>query len=100
LTFLQDTINKSFEIIKCYQKSKKQSDKIMCANLVEDLRNCKSGLINLKETYIQDIKFCCDIDTLLQMIEAKLSESSSYIPPPPPSSVFSSDSAEYVLEEE
>jgi hypothetical protein len=102
LTFLQDTINKSFEIIKCYQKSKKQSDKIMCTNLVEDLRNCKCGLVNLKETYTQDIKFCCDIDTLLQMIEAKLSESSSYIPlpPPPPSSVFSSDSTEYILEEE
>jgi hypothetical protein len=102
LTFLQDTINKSFEIIKCYQKSKKQSEKIMCVNLVEDLKNSKSGLINLKETYTDDIKFCCDIDTLLQMIEAKLSESSNYIPlpPPPPSSIFSSDSNEYIMDEE
>ena len=102
LTFLQDTINKSFEIIKCYQKSKKQSEKIMCANLVEDLKNSKLGLINLKETYTDDIKFCCDIDTLLQMIEAKLSESSNYIPlpPPPPSSMFSSDSNEYIMDEE
>jgi hypothetical protein len=82
LTFLQDTINKAFEILKCYQKSKKKSDKIMCSNLVEDLSGCKTGLKNLKETYISDIKFCCDIDTLTQMIEAKLIEI-NILPPPP-----------------
>jgi len=81
LTFLQDTINKAFEILKCYQKSKKKSDKIMCINLVQDLKGCKIGLKNLKETYITDIKFCCDVDTLLEMIEAKLIEI-NIIPPP------------------
>jgi len=81
LTFLQDTINKAFEILKCYQKSKKKSDKIMCVNLVQDLRGCKGGLKNLKETYITDIKFCCDVDTLVEMIEAKLIEI-NIIPPP------------------
>lgn len=84
LLFLQDTITKSFEILKCYQKSKKRSDKIMCANLVDDLRACKNGLLNMKETYLLDIKFCCDIDTMTQMIEAKLIETATFIPPPPP----------------
>lgn len=84
LIFLQDTINKSFEILKCYQKSKKKSDKIMCMNLAEDLRNCKTGLLHLKETYTEDIKFCCDIDTLIQMIQAKLCETELYLPLPPP----------------
>lgn len=82
LTFLQDTVNKSFEILKCYQKSKKKADKIMCTNLVEDLKKSKEGFLNLKETYISDIKFCCDIDTILQLIEAKLTESSTYVLPP------------------
>ncbi len=95
LTFLQDTINKTFEILKCYQKSKKKSDQIMCMNLVQDLRNSRGGFSNLKETYNHDIKFCCDIDTILQLIEAKLSETD--IPPPPPGSVGSS---EYLIEEE
>jgi hypothetical protein len=88
LTFLQDTINKAFEILKCYQKSKKKSDKIMCVNLVEDLSGCKTGLKNLKETYISDIKFCCDIDTLTQMIEAKLIEINII---PPPSSILDNE---------
>ena len=97
LTFLQDTINKTFEILKCYEKTKKNSDKIMCMNLVQDLKNSKSGLNNLKETYTLDVKFVCDIDTLLQNIDAKLFEidtnpfsplinpSNNYetIPPPP-----------------
>jgi hypothetical protein len=74
LSFLQDTVNKTFEILKCYEKTKKNSDKIMCLNLISDLKNSKNGLNNLKETYAQDIKFICDLDTLLQTIDAKLSE--------------------------
>jgi len=74
LVFLQDTISKTFEILKCYERTKKNSDKIMCANLINDLKNSKSGLCNLKETYSMDIKFTCDLDTLLQTIDAKLSE--------------------------
>ena len=91
LVFLQDTINKAFEIIKCYDRSCKNSDKLMCINLINDLKNTRTGLNNLKETYNLDIKFCCDIDVFLQMIEAKLSETDidtflSLTPPaiPPP----------------
>ena len=91
LVFLQDTINKAFEILKCYDKSKKNSDKIMCMNVISDLKGVRTGLKNLKETYITDVKFCCDIDVLLQLIEAKLSETDievflSLSPPnnPPP----------------
>jgi hypothetical protein len=74
LVFIQDTINKAFEILKCYEKSTKNSDKIMCLNILNDLKSSKNGLLNLKETYSFDIKFCCDIDVLLEMIEAKLIE--------------------------
>jgi hypothetical protein len=104
LIFVQDTINKTFEILRCYDNSSKSSDKLMCLNLVNDLKNSKNGIINLKETYNNDIKFTCDLDTLLEIIEAKLSEIdvlkfspvntpinttfntpfSSPLPPPPP----------------
>ena len=43
----------------------------MCANIISDLQNSKSGLNNLKETYTQDVKFVCDLDTLLQTIDAR-----------------------------
>lgn len=72
LIFLQDTISKTFEILKCYEKSIKNSDQIMCSNLILDLKNSKMGINNLKETYTLDIKFVCDLDTLLQTIDAKL----------------------------
>lgn len=91
LVFLQDTISKTFEILKCYERTKKNSDKIMCANLINDLKNSKIGIKNLKETYIIDIKFVCDLDTLLETIDAKLSEiqhiygfSPSILPSTPP----------------
>lgn len=72
LIFLQDTITKTFEILKFYEKSTKASDQIMCSNLIIDLKNSKNGLNNLKETYTMDVKFVCDLDTLLQTIDAKL----------------------------
>jgi hypothetical protein len=72
LIFLQDTITKTFEILKFYEKSAKASDQIMCTNLIVDLKNSKNGLNNLKETYTMDVKFVCDLDTLLQTIDAKL----------------------------
>ena len=84
LIFINDTINKSFELLKCYDKSKKLSEKILCANLISDLRHSKNGLQNLKETYATDLKFVCDIDCLLQLIDAKLLEISPNLPPPPP----------------
>ena len=74
LVFLQDTVNKAFEIIKCYEKSERNSDKIMCLNVINDLKGARIGFKNLKETYNTDIKFCCDIDVLLEMVNAKLSE--------------------------
>jgi len=84
LVFIQDTISKAFEIIKCYENSIKSADKIMCSNIVSDLKFSRNGLNNLKETYAYDIKFCCDIDVLLEMINAKLSEIELLNPPPYP----------------
>ena len=96
LTFVQDTINKSFDLISYYGKSIRVSEKIMSSNLIDDLKKSKVGLVNLKETYIDDVKFCCDLETLLQLIDAKLIEYDNYlnsieIQPPPPQPPFFED---------
>lgn len=69
LSFLQNTIVKAFDILNLYSCSNRKSDKIICINLLKDLKQAKIGLINIKETYILDVKFCCDIDVLIQQIE-------------------------------
>jgi len=74
LIFLQDTINKTFEIFKFYEKSENNSEQIMCFNLYNDLKLSKQGLNNLKETYATDVKFICDIDTLIQTIDGKIAD--------------------------
>jgi len=73
LDFVRTTIDRSFEIISTYMISEKPFEKTMCKNILQDLKATKKGIINLKETYLVDIKFCCDMDTILQDIEAKLS---------------------------
>jgi hypothetical protein len=88
LSFIQDTINKSFDLITYYDKSTRLSERIMSNNLIDDLKRSKNGLVNLKDTYCDDVKFCCDLETLLQLIDAKLIEYNKYdvnssLPPPP-----------------
>tara|TARA_Y100000389_G_C17463698_1_gene523734 strand:+ start:2053 stop:2472 length:420 start_codon:yes stop_codon:yes gene_type:complete len=72
LKFLQDTIFKSFELFVKYENSENESENLMCYNISQDLESSINGLKNLRETYISDVKFLCDIDTLLQVIRSKL----------------------------
>jgi hypothetical protein len=81
LSFVQNIITRAFELVTLYERSEKESDHVMCSNLIKDLHNCKGGLSNLKDTYISDIKFCCDMDTFLQLIDARLTDlASKYTP--------------------
>ena len=72
LHFVQETINRSFEILNTYECSTDDSEKIMYTHLIHDLNNAKIGLINLKETYAYDRKVCCDLQVLLEIIDAKM----------------------------
>jgi hypothetical protein len=74
LNFIRGTINRTFEIISTYTTSTKESHRHIRLNVINDLKQSKNGLSNLKDTYLDDIKFTCDIDTLLQEIDAKISE--------------------------
>lgn len=74
LTFIQSTVHRSFDIITLYINSENISEKQTAINLLDDLDSCKEGLLNLKNTYIDDTMFGCTIDTLLEEIESRLCE--------------------------
>jgi hypothetical protein len=74
LNFLQRTIHNSFEIMNNLEKSSKLSDYKIAKNIIDDLKNAKNGLTNIRETYSGDLKFNCDVSTLLQYIDSRLEE--------------------------
>ena len=77
LNFIHNTIVKAFELLEQYKKSDNDSSKVMTEHIIKDLICSKSGLESLKDTYISDVKFCCDMDTILQTIDSKLMDNSS-----------------------
>ena len=74
LQFFQETIDRALELILLYSKSPSPSERKICSNMIKDLKQSKPGLLNSRTTYMYDIKYCCDIDTLIQEINAKLIE--------------------------
>jgi hypothetical protein len=74
LIFVQTTIKKGFELFNTHIAMVNPYDKILCGNLLSDLRNTKVGLLNLKETYIDDVMFVCKIDALIEETDAKLAD--------------------------
>jgi len=74
LNFLSHTIKRSFELLSLHMTGKTLFDKSMTEHIMIDLENSKQGLSNLKSTYVNDLMFCCKIDTLIQEIDARLEE--------------------------
>jgi len=72
--FLSEVIDRSFELIVIYQDSSKISDRITCAQILEDILGSIKGLTNVQQTYVEDRNFYCDIDTLIGSIFARLAE--------------------------
>lgn len=80
LQFIQETLYRAYDLITLLELSDKDSNKMVCINILKDLENVKTGISNLKETYTTDIKFCCDIDTILQHLDAKIVEINNSLP--------------------
>jgi hypothetical protein len=72
--FLTNTIKRSFDLIHLHSKSNTPFEYNLVINLIKDLKESKLGIENLKGTYSSDIMFCCQLDTLIQDIEGRLSE--------------------------
>jgi hypothetical protein len=74
ITFITNTIKRGFDILTQHLGSEKQYDKSLCLNLINDLRKCKTGMINIKETYIEDLMFCCKIDALTEETDSRIND--------------------------
>ena len=74
LIFVINTVKKGFDLFLQHIDNKNPFDNILCQNILYDLKNSINGLLNLKETYVDDIMFVCKIDSLIEEIEAKLIE--------------------------
>jgi hypothetical protein len=72
MNFVQKTVEDSFNLLDKYREDE---DFLMSGHIIDDLLSSKVGLESLKETYVTDLKFCCDIDTLLQLISSRLNNS-------------------------
>ena len=74
INFVRNTIYSTFSMIMTLKKTNKRYDNLILLNIVEDLEQAKGGMVNLKNTYADDIKFCCDIETLLESVEVELTK--------------------------
>lgn len=72
LAFVHESVNRALELIHCYDLNPTPYTKILRRNLICDLNATKNGLENLKATYEGDLKFQCQVETILQNIEASL----------------------------
>lgn len=69
LKFLKEVLNRSFEIL---EKKIEKEEEYIARNIYRDLVASKEGLLNLKHTYIEDSKFCCDLDVLIETTMARI----------------------------
>lgn len=72
LVFIKSVINRSFELVSMFNKSDRESDIKFCQNMIDDLKASQIGIKNLEHTYITDIKFVCDLQTINENISIKL----------------------------
>jgi len=73
-SFLNNTIDRTFEIISANCNSERLSEKLLCKNIINDLIKSVAGLKNIQKTYEDDKLFHCNIETIIESIQSKLSE--------------------------
>jgi hypothetical protein len=74
LHFFSIIIRRAFEKVQAYSNSEKISEQMTCSKLIDNLFNAIQGLDNAKDTYKEDRRFVCDIETMIENIQSKLDE--------------------------
>ncbi len=69
LKFIKEVISRSFELIDQYN----YKNLLISKSIINDILKAKQGIINLKFTYTEDTKFCCDLDVIIETITSRLS---------------------------
>jgi hypothetical protein len=70
--FIEQTINRCFEIISVNNQLAKMSK--INEGMIQDIQDSITGIQNLKDTYAHDVMFCCKLDTLIDNINFRISE--------------------------
>ena len=74
--FIEGIVNRSFDIITITlsRGSLRGIDKRLISGIVADLKLSISGISNLRETYSNDVMFCCKLDALIESISSRLED--------------------------
>lgn len=100
-SFLNTTIERAFEIVNAYCKSEKISERLLCKNILEDMVKAIKGLQNIQKTYKDDKHFYCNIETIIENIDSKLSEVKDKCPELfKLKSLFSEEKLDTIIEED
>ena len=72
--FIENIVNRSFEIINYNKLSIYPIHREIVKNIVADLKQAIIGILNLKSTYEFDTMYCCQLDTLVESVSSRISE--------------------------
>ena len=70
-TFFCNTIERAFSILYSLASTNKTSDVIICSHIVKDMELAIEGIKNVQNTYKEDKMYFCNLETLMQTINAK-----------------------------
>jgi hypothetical protein len=80
LSLVKATITQSFNILYSFLSNGTFSHRNICVHIIDDIKKSKEGIKNLKLTYSSDIMLCCQLDCVIQEIDAKIAELSEKFP--------------------
>jgi hypothetical protein len=69
LKFVKNVMARSFDILDQFRH---QNKLLAARSLISDLLKARQGMLNLKYTYADDTKFCCDMDVIIEQIGSKI----------------------------
>jgi hypothetical protein len=72
LRFLRKTLDDAFELFEMFRTSDKSHQVQMSRIMIKDMQTALVGIGNLKSTYAHDLKFMCDLTTLLESVQMRL----------------------------
>jgi|32_taG_2_1085360.scaffolds.fasta_scaffold04850_2 hypothetical protein len=72
LAFVKKTIDDAFSVYSMYSTCSDKYKKKLGVILKQDIAASLRGVNNLKSTYRHDLKFTCDLDTLVETVETRL----------------------------
>jgi hypothetical protein len=72
--FFTNTIERAFAILYSLVATEKLGDRMVCSHILQDMMKAMNGIKNMQITYQTDKKFMCNLETLVQAVQAKMYE--------------------------